>query len=63
MKNIKPFHYECKNCGYIGKDGEFLDGNCPACCADIISGKVDKTFIPSIFWDKSQEGKKKKGGK
>jgi hypothetical protein len=41
--------YFCDYCGYIGKESEFLEGECPACCADTLSGEVNEKSIPKVF--------------
>lgn len=41
--------YFCEFCGYTGKESEFLEGECPACCADTLTGEVNPTSIPKKF--------------
>jgi hypothetical protein len=42
-------YYTCKTCGYTGKESEFFDMICPACCANIETGKVVENAIPTVF--------------
>lgn len=41
--------YKCETCGYEGKDTEFSDMVCPACCTNIETGKVVENAIPTVF--------------
>ena len=45
--------YTCTICGYKGKDSEFSDMICPACCTNIETGKVIENAIPTVFHKKS----------
>ena len=42
--------YTCNYCNYTGKEGEFLEGECPACCRDVFTGKENKNSIPKVFY-------------
>jgi hypothetical protein len=47
-------NYTCDYCGYTGRDTEFFDGWCPACCADNFTGEVDPKRIPLKFFLKKE---------
>jgi hypothetical protein len=42
-------YYTCKTCGYEGKDTEFLEMICPACCTNIETNEHVDYAIPSVF--------------
>jgi len=42
-------YYTCKTCGYNGKDSEFFDMICPACCSNIETDKKVENTIPTVF--------------
>ena len=36
-KNIKQFHYQCKDCGFNFDDTEEIDDpSCPRCCSSLL---------------------------
>lgn len=39
----------CEYCGYKSKETEILDMVCPACCTNIVTGKVVENAIPTVF--------------
>lgn len=41
--------HKCPYCGYIGKDTEFFENVCPACCRDQETGKLAEGAIPTVF--------------
>ena len=41
--------HTCITCGYQGKESEFFDMICPACCTNIETGKVVENAIPTVF--------------
>jgi hypothetical protein len=47
--------YFCEYCGYTAKESEFLEGECPACCTDLWTGKVNPKSIPKVFHQKQEE--------
>lgn len=42
-------YYTCKTCGYNGKESEFFDMVCPACCTNIETGERVENAIPTVF--------------
>lgn len=49
-------NYKCEFCEYEAKESEFLEGECPACCRDIITGKENPDSIPKVFHQEEQNG-------
>lgn len=41
--------YTCDWCGYTATESTFLDGVCPACCRDNITGEEIPNSIPTVF--------------
>lgn len=42
--------YFCTVCGYTANESDFLSGECSACCADTLTGKVNSKSIPKVFF-------------
>jgi hypothetical protein len=41
--------YECPFCGYEGKETEFSEHVCPACCVDQETGERVVGSMPTVF--------------